>query len=116
MDMLGVASGARSPDAGRVLIGGQPLGNPDPARARRLGLATVYQDTSLVPELSVADNLFLAARVALPSGERPRFSERLRWATELLLSRGMELSPLTLVSELSPARRQFLEVIKALVG
>src|SRR5579862_8861126 len=59
--LLGIASGAVAPDEGRVNIMGRTLTAADPLLARGLGLATVYQDDSLVRELTVAENLVLAA-------------------------------------------------------
>src|SRR5438477_486507 len=59
--LLGIASGAVAADEGRVEIMGGLLAAADPLLARRLGLATVYQDDSLVRELTVAQNLYLAA-------------------------------------------------------
>jgi len=59
--LLGIASGAIVPDSGTVEIMGARLGTADPRIARKLGLATVYQDDSLVRELTVAQNLMLAA-------------------------------------------------------
>jgi ribose transport system ATP-binding protein len=59
--LMKIAAGAVVPDSGTVTIAGQRLGQADPALARTLGLATVYQDDSLVRELTVAQNLFLGA-------------------------------------------------------
>ena len=56
--LLGIASGAVVPDGGSVEIMGEPLTAADPLLARELGLATVYQDDSLVRELTVAQNLY----------------------------------------------------------
>jgi ABC-type sugar transport system ATPase subunit len=59
-----------SPEAGRVWIGSSELGNGGPREARRLGLMTAYQDSSLVQDLTVRENLekqgitFLSAEVA----------------------------------------------------
>src|ERR1700735_700719 len=57
--LLGVAAGAVIADHGRVPIMGKELPAADPLQARELGLAVVYQDDSLVRELSVAENLLL---------------------------------------------------------
>ena len=59
--LLGIASGSVTPDGGVVEIMGQPLTSADPLMARGLGLATVYQDDSLVRELTVAQNLLLGS-------------------------------------------------------
>jgi len=63
--LLGIASGFLAPDEGAVEIGGSPLKSASPAEARRLGLGIAYQDYSHVLDLSVAENLYLAARPAL---------------------------------------------------
>ncbi len=107
--LLGIASGAVAPDQGQVEISGRPLLRADPLLARQLGLATVYQDDSLVRELTVADNLFLAAVDAPLSLASSR-----RYAEKLLQPYDLDISPDTLVGELSPAQRQFLEIVKAL--
>ena len=104
---------ASSPDDGTVEILDQPADfGRHVAGPSRLGLATVYQDNSLVPELTVAQNLYLgtmgealayrSARMPGPRrSSRPTIS---RWSTAAR------------VADLSPAQRQFLEVVKALVS
>src|SRR5690242_14700543 len=64
--LLGIASGALAPDAGSITILGHELTQASPALARKLGLGTVYQDNSLIPELSVAQNLFLGIAGSAP--------------------------------------------------
>src|SRR5437588_8391964 len=59
--LLGIASGFVHPDEGAVEIGGRPRRRGSPAEARRLGLGIAYQTYSHVLELSVAENLYLAA-------------------------------------------------------
>src|SRR5438093_4161075 len=59
--LLGIASGVLAPDAGTVEIGGRRLQVGDAAQALRLGLGMAYQSYSQVVDLSVAENLFLAA-------------------------------------------------------
>ena len=59
--LMKIASGTIVPDGGLVEINGERLTSADPRLAHRLGLATVYQDDLLIRELSVAQNLFLAA-------------------------------------------------------
>jgi len=109
--LLGIASGSRAPDSGTIEILGRPLGAADPSLARRLGLATVYQDTSLVPELSVAQNLFLGAPAGTVS-----YSKVQAWAQQQLDRYALSIDPSALVADISPAHRQFLEVVKALAS
>ncbi len=107
--LLGIASGAIVPDEGSVDIKGEPLTRADPLLARRLGLATVYQDDSLIRELTVAENLFLAAGDTSAS-----LASMKRYAERQLRPYELDIPPDALVGALSPAERQFLEIVKAL--
>jgi ribose transport system ATP-binding protein len=106
--LLGIASGAVAPDEGRVSIMGRTLTAADPLLARSLGLATVYQDDSLVRELTVAENLVLAAL------DPPPVTAARAWAERLLAPYDLGIDADTLVGQLTPADRQFLEIVKAL--
>jgi ribose transport system ATP-binding protein len=108
--LLGIASGAVVQDSGTVEIMGETLTSADPSIARRMGLATVYQDDSLVRELTVTQNLLLAAQDPVPPGETRA------WAERQLSAHGLIISPDVVVGALTAAERQFLEIVKALIG
>jgi ribose transport system ATP-binding protein len=108
--LLGIASGAVVPDGGSVEIMGRQLTVADPLVARSLGVATVYQDDSLVRELTVAENLVLGAL------NGPPLAQRRAWAERELAPYDLGISPDTLVGHLTPAERQFLEIVKALAS
>lgn len=61
--LIKVLSGATTPDSGEIRLKGRPVRFRDPAEARGQGIETVYQDLSLAPHLSIADNLFLGREV-----------------------------------------------------
>ncbi|WVT78158.1 ATP-binding cassette domain-containing protein (plasmid) [Sinorhizobium chiapasense] len=107
--LMKIASGVVRPDSGVVEIAGQRLANVDPRTASGLGLSTVYQDDSLVLELTVAQNLFMASRQGTV-----RFAEMNAWAATLLSAYGVSIAPDALIADLSPAQRQFVEIVKAL--
>ncbi|MGH2680779.1 MAG: ATP-binding cassette domain-containing protein, partial [Actinomycetota bacterium] len=111
--LLGIASGFVDPDLGTVRIGGEPLRRDSPARARKLGLAMAYQDTSLILPEPVKNNLFLAA----PEDRRPPFRQRKKWARKRLaeFDLDLELFPDAPAGFLTLADRQLFEVAKALV-
>jgi ribose transport system ATP-binding protein len=109
--LLGIAAGAVAADEGRVTIMGNPLPSADPLQARRHGLAVVYQDDSLVRELSVTENLLLGA-VDGPKS----LAARRQWAATQLAPYKLGISPDTLVGQLSASQRQFLEIVKALAA
>jgi ribose transport system ATP-binding protein len=112
--LLGIASGFVDPDRGTIRIAGRPLRRDSPALARKLGLATAYQDTSLVLAEPVKNNLYLAAA----PDQRPPYWARKRWARKLLaeLDLDIELFPDAPAGMLSLADRQLFEVAKALAS
>ena len=109
--LLKIASGALTADDGTVEILGNRLSSADTSQAHHYGLATVYQDNSLVPELSVAQNLYLGTM-----GEALAYRRLEAWAEEQLAPYDLALDGAARVADLSPAQRQFLEVVKALVS
>ena len=59
-------SGATVPDAGEILLDGQPVQFKSPIDARRLGIETVYQDLAVAPAMTIAENLFLGRELRRP--------------------------------------------------
>lgn len=108
--LLGIAGGAVAADEGTISIMGQRLETADPLLARRFGLATVYQDDSLVRELTVAENLVLGA------AGRHGVVGSVAWAAAQLAPYDLGIAADAVVGALSPAQRQFLEIVKALVN
>lgn len=109
--LLGIASGTVDPDEGAVDIGGHRLHVGQTADARRLGLAMAYQTYSHINELTVGDNLYLAARPE----DRPSLRRTGEWARSQLDRFDLELDPNAPLGALSLGERQFLEVVKALI-
>lgn len=109
--LMKLASGTVTPDGGRIEINGRELTAADPRLAHELGLATVYQDDSLILELSVAQNLYLASK----PGTVP-FAQAQAWAEDQLRPYDVGISANALVSDLTPAHRQFVEIVKALIS
>lgn len=112
--LVRMLSGAEQPDSGQILIDGNAVEISSPARARQLGVATVHQELSLVPELSVADNLFLGRwREAGTVGPLLRNGEILSQAGELLKSLDLRIDPRQKAGELSVAAQQSVEIARA---
>lgn len=110
--LIKMLSGAHRPDAGRILFDGTEVRIHGAQDAERLGIATIYQEFNLVPELTVAENIFL--------GRQPRrfgMVDRRRMeaeAAELLAKVGVPVSPRARVRDLGIARLQMVEIAKAL--
>ena len=114
--LMKILSGALSPDAGRVLLDGEPFRPGDPMRARRAGVAMVYQELSLCPHLSVAENIVLGREPARGGLLRRREIDSIaRSALDLLLGGGAApFDTHAPVQTLSPASRQLVEIARAL--
>jgi ribose transport system ATP-binding protein len=110
--LLGVASGFLAPDAGTVEVGGTERRHASSAETRRLGLGMAYQTYSHVLDLSVAENLYLAA----PAELRPTYGRMEEWARAQLSEFGLAIPPTATARSLSLAQRQLFEVVKALLA
>lgn len=111
--ILKILSGVHKPDKGEVRINGQTLEEHTPEVSRRLGIAMIFQEMSLVPSLSVAENIFLTRE---PKGSFGMLDDRaaLKNARVLLEKIGVNLDPRRRVENLSAGQRQLTEIAKAL--
>ncbi len=111
--LIKVMSGVVQSDAGRMLLDGAEVRFRDPSEANRAGIVCIFQELSLVPDLSVADNICLA-EPPRRYGLIDRRAQR-RVAEEALARAGGEdIHPLALVKDLPLSRRQLVEIAKAL--
>jgi ABC-type sugar transport system ATPase subunit len=111
--LLGVLSGQDRPDAGEIAVAGEPVSFSTPAAAIGHGIAMVSQETAVVPELSVAENVLLGRRAVRGRlGLDPR---RTRARAVAVLDRlGLDYDPDSRVSRLRPDQRQMVEIARAL--
>lgn len=111
--LIKIMTGAVQADSGELAVSGRPVSHMDPAAAHALGIVAIYQQPSLFPHLSVAENIGLA----LESGHafrRVNWSERNRQASTLIRRAGGSIGPERLVSTLSMPEQQLVEIAKAL--
>ena len=111
--MLRILSGQLQPDAGSIHFAGRPTSFRTPTDALRQGIATVTQETTLAPDLSIAENIFLGHRMARRAGfvDWKATRTRARAAIERL---GLDLDPSLPVRRLRPDRQQMVEIARAL--
>ena len=112
--LIKIVSGVYQPDLGSILVDGGEVRFASPDDARRAGVATIYQELLLFPELSVAENIFLGHAPLAGAG-------RLDWRTmrakadKLLASLEIDdLSTDEIVGALSVGNRQRVEILRAL--
>ena len=112
--LIKILAGVQAKDGGTIRVNGAPSDFRTPSGARAAGIAIVYQDLSLIPGLSVADNIFLKrepARLGL-ANRRQIHDETKRF----LDAHGFNLDPKAIVGDLPFAYRQLTEIAKALMG
>jgi ribose transport system ATP-binding protein len=111
--LIKVIAGVVEPDEGAMYLEGQKVRFARPAEANAVGIACIFQELSLIPDLSVADNIAIAnppQRYGLIDRRRQR-----QIAEEALARAGAEdIAPLALVKDLALSRRQMVEIAKAL--
>ncbi len=112
--ILKILNGVYTPDEGsKIEVGGVPLTENTPEAARKAGIAMIFQEMSLVPTLSVAQNIFLTRELRDGLGLiNDREAER--QARVLFGELGIDIDPSLLVSELSAGQQQLTEIIKAM--
>ena len=111
--LIKIIAGVVQPDAGTLAIDGTPRVLPDPQAANAAGVVCVFQELSLLPDLSVADNIAITTPPRR-FGLIDRRAQR-RNAEKLLARVGCEdINPIMLVRDLPLSRRQMVEIAKAL--
>jgi rhamnose transport system ATP-binding protein len=110
--LIKVMTGAVHPDSGALVVAGHTVAHMRPATAHALGIAAIYQQPSLFPHLTVAENIAFGREPVTPF-RRVDWDRRRREAGELLGRVGADLDPDRLVEQLSMPEQQLIEIAKA---
>ena len=112
--LIKVLYGAYRADAGTILYEGKPVDITRPADARRLGIAVIFQEFSLVPFLDLAQNIFLGREPRRPLTRLIDHARMHREARTVLDSLGLDYDTRGLPVHLGVAQQQMVEIAKAL--
>ena len=110
--LIKILSGAQQPDSGTIEFGGQSVTLVSPHDAQRRGIVTIYQEFTLTPNMTIAENVFI--------GREPGLGVFVDWRkmaseTRAITKRlGLELQPMSIVRGLSVAEQQMVEIARAL--
>jgi ribose transport system ATP-binding protein len=111
--ILKILRGVLVPDSGTITIGGEQYAGLTPQIGRAKGIGMIFQEMSLVPTLTVAENVFLANEPLTAAGLIDDRSIRKRSA-EIFSQMGVSIDPAATVSDLSTGQQQLTEIAKAL--
>jgi ABC-type sugar transport system ATPase subunit len=110
--LLKILSGAQKPDSGTIEFSGATISPANPHAAQQLGIVTIYQEFTLAPNMTIAENIFV--------GREPGPRIFVNWRkmaneTRALTQRlGLGLKPMTMVRDLNVAEQQMVEIARAL--
>jgi rhamnose transport system ATP-binding protein len=111
--LVKILAGVYQLDSGTMLADGVPIELHGPAAAYSAGIAVIYQEPTLFPDLTVAENIFMG-RQPLRSARRIDYRQMRAQATELFKRLGVRLDPGRMCRGLSIADQQLVEIAKAL--
>ena len=110
--LIKILSGAETPTDGQIIINGQQVKITGPAHAHELGISTVYQELIQIPEMSIAENIYLGR--FKKTGGIVDFKDAYRRTLELMDELGVKFDPKRKINTLSTAQRQLIEILKAI--
>ncbi len=112
--LMKIFSGIYKMDSGRMKIQGDPVEVTSPGMAKACGVSIIHQELSLIPNLTVAQNIFLGNEIRGIFGIDDKAMEEK--AGELLRELGIAIEPGTSVVQLTVAQQQLVEIAKVLAG
>ena len=113
--LIKTVAGVHPPSSGMIEIAGRPALPLSPAKARALGIQVIFQDLSLFPHLSVAENIAVETHLEKPA--RPVSFAAMRRLAEAVLARlDFHLDPAALVADLAVAERQIVAICRGLAA
>lgn len=112
--LVKIICGIYRPDSGKIILNGNEMKFSSPIHSQESGIAVIHQETSVFPELSVLENIFMG------HFQKQKYSNLIDWkgmkqkALELFKNMEIEIDPEKKLKDLSTAERHMIEIIKAL--
>lgn len=111
--LIKILAGVHTEYEGVIELGGEQVRFHSPQESNARGISVIHQELSLIPQMSVADNIFLGREMCGPGGWM-RFGEQQRACAELLRQLGLDVVPQRAVEEYPISVQQMIEIAKAL--
>lgn len=111
--LMNILSGSLQPTEGEIYLNGEKVSVPDPITAKKLGIAKIHQELQIVPELSVAENIFLG-RWKTKAGPSVDFKSMMAEAKTYLDMLDVKVEPSQKLKDLRIGEQQLVEIAKAI--
>jgi rhamnose transport system ATP-binding protein len=112
--LVKVITGVYQPEKGQIIFQGKPIAFSSTLAAHQHGIAAIYQDLNLFPDLNIAENIFMGHMPVNPKIKAVDWNQMYQQSGEILHSLGVDLNPKSRVLGLSIAQQQMVEIAKAL--
>lgn len=112
--LMKILSGVYQPDEGDIIFEGQPVSFANPLSAQSVGITIIHQEFNLFPELTVEDNIFIGREFCKNNRWRLDEKQQRQAAIDILQKLNLNISPDTLVADLTVAQQQMVEIAKAI--
>lgn len=112
--LMKILSGVVNPDSGEIRIDGQPVRIANPKQAQENGVAMIYQDIRLFPDLNIAENVFIRREPVKKWLRTIDWEQAYRETTRYLERFGLDFHSKAIIKSLSAGQQKFVEIIKAL--
>lgn len=113
--LMKILVGAYHKDSGEIFLNGQQVEINSTTDSSKLGVSMIYQEFNLVPNLSVAENIFLGRELTTSALKRIDYDEMVRQSQSVLNRLNVKINPRTKVKELGIAQQQMVEIGKAML-
>ena len=112
--LMKILSGVYQPDEGDIIFEDQPVSFANPLSAQNVGITIIHQEFNLFPELTVEDNIFIGREFCKNNRWRLDEKQQRQAAIDILQKLNLNISPDTLVADLTVAQQQMVEIAKAI--
>lgn len=114
--LMKILSGIYSKDSGEIKVDGQPVHFKSPKDAEKHGIAVIHQELNILPDLTVAENLFLGKEKTYGKFGILKTKEMEKETAKLLSKLGLNVNPKTRAGDLSVGKQQIIEIAKAIAS
>lgn len=114
--MMKILSGIYTKDAGEIKVDGQVVNFKSPKDAEKLGIIVIHQELNMLPDLTVAQNLFLGKELTYGKTGILKTRQMEKEASQLLSKLGLNVNPKTRTGDLSVGKQQIIEIAKAIAS